>query len=131
MLRVQSPLSQDLEQLVYKVIGCCIAVHRALGPGLLENIYARAVAIELELSGIPFARESEFRVTYRGYPLCLQRVDFVVDHRILLELKSVDHLTPVHRAQVFSYLGVSMLPVALLINFNEVVLQDGIKRIIR
>ncbi len=105
-------------------------VHRVLGPGLLESPYSRAVAIELTEKGIPFEREKEFVVMYRGQPLCRHRIDFVVDGRVLLELKAVDRLTPVHRAQVHSYLRISQIPVGLLMNFNEVLLQDGIKRII-
>jgi GxxExxY protein len=97
---------------------------------LLESPYSRAAAIELTASGIPFEREKEYLVTYRGQPLCQHRVDFVVDGRLLLEIKSVDRLNSVHRAQVLSYLRVSKLPVGLLINFNEVVLQNGLKRII-
>jgi GxxExxY protein len=130
MLRIQSPLPSDLEEVVHKTIGCCIEVHRILGSGLLESPYSKAAAIELTVNGIPFEREKEYLVTYRGQPLCHQRVDFVVDGRLLLELKAVDRLTAVHRAQVLSYLRLSRLPIALLINFNEVVLRNGIKRII-
>ena len=130
MLRIQSPLPSDLEDVVHKTIGCCIEVHRILGSGLLESPYSKAAAIELTVNGIPFEREKEYLVTYRGQPLCHQRVDFVVDGRLLLELKAVDRLTAVHRAQVLSYLRLSKLPIALLINFNEVVLRNGIKRII-
>jgi GxxExxY protein len=130
MLRIPSPLPEDLERIVHKTIGCCIEVHRILGAGLLESPYSRASAIELTANRIPFEREKEYLVTYRGQPLCHHRVDFVVDGRLLLEIKAVDRLTAVHRAQVLSYLRVSKLPVGLLINFNEVVLQNGIKRII-
>lgn len=94
MLRVQSPLPSDLEDIVHRTIGCCVLV------------------------------------TYRGQPVCHHRIDFVVDGRLLLELKAVDRLTDTHRAQVLSYLRVSRLPVGLLINFNEIVLKNGIKRII-
>jgi GxxExxY protein len=107
-----------------------IEVHRVLGTGYLESPYSKATAIELTANGIRFEREKEYLVTYRGQPLCHHRVDFVVDGRLLLELKAVDRLTAVHRAQVLSYLRMSKLPVGLLINFNEVVLQNGIKRII-
>jgi GxxExxY protein len=130
MLRIQSPLPSDLEDVVHKTIGCCIEVHRILGSGLLESPYSKAAAIELTVNGIPFEREKEYLVTHRGQPLCHHRVDFVVDGRLLLELKAVDRLTAVHRAQVLSYLRLSKLPIALLINFNEVVLRNGIKRII-
>jgi len=130
MLRIPSPLPSDLEEIVHKTIGCCIEVHRVLGSGLLESPYSKAAAIELTANGIPFEREKEYLVTYRGQPLCHHRVDFVVDRRLLLEMKAVERLSLVHRAQVLSYLRLTKLPVALLINFNEVVLQNGIKRII-
>jgi GxxExxY protein len=96
----------------------------------LEPTYSKAIAIELEENGIRSEREKEILVSYRGRPLCTHRLDFVVDERLILEVKSVEHLTPVHRAQVHNYLGVSKIRVGLLINFNVVVLRDGIKRII-
>jgi GxxExxY protein len=130
MLRIQSPLPADLEDIVHKTIGCCVEVHRILGPGFLESPYSKAAAIELTANGIAFEREKEYSITYRGQPLCHHRVDFVVDGRLLLELKAVDRLTDVHRAQVLSYLRATRLSVGLLINFNEVVLRHGIKRII-
>ena len=130
MLQIQSKLDASLEDLVYRTIGCCIAVHRELGPGLLETIYQRAVAIELNAAGIPFERERPFPVTYRGKRLYLHRVDLVVSGQILLELKAVDRVHPVHRAQAISSLRVSKLPVALLVNFNVAVLPQGLSRIV-
>jgi GxxExxY protein len=130
MLRIPSPLPSELEEVVHRTIGCCIEVHRVLGTGLLELPYSKATGVELTANGIPYEREKEYVVTYRGQPLCHHRVDFVVDSRLLLELKAVDRITAIHRAQVLSYLRLSKLPVALLINFNEVVLKNGINRII-
>src|SRR4051812_27120506 len=78
MLRVQSPLSADVEQLVHDTIGCCIRVHRELGPGLFERIYSRALCIELKASGIQFEREKRYMVTYRGEAVCDQYLDLVV-----------------------------------------------------
>ncbi len=130
MLRIPARLSPELEELVHRVIGCCIAVHRALGPGLLEGIYTRAICIELTADGISFETEKEFPVTYRGELLCTQRLDFVVANEILLEIKSVENLGPVHHAQLLNYLHISKLPIGLLMNFNVAVLQDGIKRIV-
>ena len=130
MWRILSPLSEELEALVHKTIGNCITVHRALGPGLLESIYSRAICIELEINGIPFEREKDIPVSYRGRLLCHNRLDIVVDQRLVLEVKSVEYITPVHRAQVLSYLRVSGIAVGLLVNFNVPVLQDGVKRII-
>jgi len=130
MLRIPTPLSHGLEELIHRVIGCCINVHRDLGPGLLENVYARAGRIELTQAGISYEAEKAVPIMYRGEVLCHHRLDIVVADTLLLELKAVDYITPVHRAQVLSYLRVSQLPVALLINFNVPILQDGIKRII-
>jgi GxxExxY protein len=130
MLRIPSPFPTDYEEIVTRVIGCCITVHRALGPGLLESIYSRAMCLELTAGGIPFEREREIPVTYRDALLCVQRLDFVVDHKIVLELKSVDRFVPVHRAQLLSYLRISGLKLGLLVHFNVPVLQDGLKRIV-
>ena len=128
MLRVQSPLPADVEQLVHDTIGCCIAVHRALGPGLLEKIYSRAVGIELTAAGIPFEREKRYPVRYRGELLCEQYVDFVVGDQIVLEIKSVEQIAPVHHGQIVNYMRVAGLRAGLLMNFNVVVLPDGMIR---
>ena len=130
MLRVKSDLPVETEDLANRVIGCCIDVHRALGPGLLETIYARAVCIELDHAGILYQREREIPVTYRGELLCQQRLDIVVADQIILEIKSVEHINPVHRAQLTTYLRISKIRLGLLFNFNVAILQDGIKRII-
>src|SRR5262249_5941904 len=130
MLRLQSPLSDETELLITKTIGCCVAVHKELGPGLLEGIYARALRIELGVSNIPFESERVIPITYRNVFLCYQRVDLVVAEQIVLELKSIERLGPVHRAQVLKYLRASRLRVGLLVNFNVAVMQDGLRRII-
>jgi GxxExxY protein len=131
MLTVQSPLPQETEKLIHDTIGCCIAVHRALGPGLLELIYARAIGLELAAAGIAFEREKAYAVTYRGEVLCEQHLDFVVERTLVLEIKSVDLLAPVHHAQLLSYMRVSQLRAGLLMNFNVAVLRDGLVRKIR
>ena len=130
MLRIPTELPDDLETLIHRTIGCCITVHRTLGPGLLETIYGRAVGIELDEQGIVFETEKPFPISYRGQLLCHQRLDFVVAAQLVLEIKSVDHLDPVHRAQLLSYLRGSKLRAGLLINFNVPVLQDGLKRVV-
>jgi GxxExxY protein len=130
MLRLQSPRSDETELLVTKTIGCCVAVHKELGPGLLESVYARAVRIELGLSNIPFESEYVIPIAYRGVFLCYQRLDLLVAEQIVLELKSVERLGPVHRAQILKYLRATRLRVGILVNFNVAVLQDGLRRII-
>ena len=130
MLTVSSQLDDEVEALIHRVIGYCIRVHRELGPGLLERIYRRAICIELQSEGVPFEVEKSFPVWYRGHLLCDQRVDIVVAGRILLEVKALDRLAPVHRAQVMSYLRGSGLRIGLLMNFNVPVLPDGLHRIV-
>jgi GxxExxY protein len=130
MLRVSSPLPEDLELLVHEVIGCCIAVHRALGSGLLEGIYSKAICLELNAAGIAFEREKALPVMYRGQLLCEHRLDFLVGKAVILEIKSVEHLIPIHHSQLLNYMRIAHVRVGLLMNFNVVVLQDGIKRLI-
>src|SRR5438309_1794660 len=102
MLRIATNLDRDLEDLVHRTIGCCIAVHRELGPGLVEQIYQRAVGIELQTAGISFEREKPFSVLYRGSRLYVHRLDLVVADQIMLELKAIERLHSVHQAQVLS-----------------------------
>src|SRR5262245_59471244 len=104
MLTVKSDLPGETEDLARRVIGCCINVHRVLGSGLLDAIYTSAVCIELDYAGIGFQREKPVPVVYREQLLCHQRLDIVVADRIILEIKSVEHLNPVHRAQLTTYL---------------------------
>jgi GxxExxY protein len=130
MLHLTSPLSRELEELVQQTIGSCIGVHRELGPGLLETIYQRAVSYELEASGVPFEREKPIWINYRGKRLYLHRLDLVISGQLLLELRAVDRLHPVHHAQVLSSLRASKLRLALLVNFNVALLRQGIRRIV-
>jgi GxxExxY protein len=124
MLRVPTPFPDELERLIHNTIGCGIQVHRLLGPGLLERIYVRALCLELEASGLAFEMERLFPVFYRGHLLREQRVDLVVGGQLVVEAKAVDHINPVHHAQVMSYLRVSGLKVALLMNFNVAFRMD-------
>jgi len=111
------------------VIGCALEVHRQLGPGLLESAYEAALAYELEQQGISHERQVELPVFYKGAHLdCNYRLDMVVDGQLLLELKSVDGIDPIHEAQLLTYLRLSGLRTGLLINFNETLLRNGIKR---
>ena len=128
MLGIPSPLSDEVEALIHDTIGCCIAVHRALGPGLLESIYSRAVSLEFSAAGISFEREKAYPVMYRGQLLCEQHLDFVVGNQIVLEIKSIERLGSVHYSQLLNYMRVSKLRVGLLMNFNVAVLQDGMAR---
>ena len=115
-----------------EIIGACIEVHRHLGPGLLESAYELCLAHELSLRGLRFERQRPVPVKYKGARLdCGYRLDLVVADTFLIELKAVDHLTPVHQAQVLTYLKLTGLPVALLVNFNVTNLKHGLRRLTR
>lgn len=121
----------DLDALVNRVIGAAIEVHRVLGPGFLESVYEAALCAELEERGIPYARQAVVEVSYKGRPVGESRLDLLIDHRLILELKATDALAPIHVAQVLSYLRATNLHLGLLINFNVPRLRDGgIKRVI-
>jgi GxxExxY protein len=129
-LRITSPFPAEFEQIVSSVVDGALAVHKELGPGLLEGVYADAMAIELAYRGLKYERERRITLTYRGKPLRSHRLDLVVDNRILLELKAVERLMPIHRSQVIGYLRASALRLALLINFNTDWLRSQIKRVV-
>jgi GxxExxY protein len=127
---VSSTLPPDTEHVVSRVIGCALAVHRELGPGFLESIYASALAIELTANGIPFERERAVWVHYRGTPIPGQRIDFIVASAVIVEIKAVARMDPVFQAKLMSYLRTTGLRVGLLINFNTPLLKEGIKRVV-
>jgi GxxExxY protein len=129
-LRIASPLPDDLEELVHETIGACIAVHAEVGPGLLEGVYARALAIELESRGISYETERLIPIAYKGQPLGDYRVDVLVGGRLILELKAVERLLPVHVAQMLTYLRMTKCRIGLLVNFNVEVLRGGIRRVV-
>jgi len=108
----------ELDDLIYRVIGCMIAVHKELGPGFLENVYHRALELELAHHGIRFESEIEIELAYRGKPVGKHRLDLLVEGTLILELKTVDELHKKHYAQVRSYLKASGKPVGLLVNFS-------------
>lgn len=120
-----------MNDLSHQVIGLCIEVHRELGPGLLESAYEEALAYELAKAGLAFDRQREVPLRYRGIELsCDYRLDFVVEGQLLLELKAVSELLPIHQAQLLTYLKLERLQLGLLVNFNVPVLKDGIRRVI-
>ena len=114
----------------YRVIGAAMEVHRVLGAGFLESVYGDALAIELEECGILFEKEVEVSVNYKGRKVGTGRMDFIIDRTIVVELKAVESLRPVHDAQVISYLKMTGYPLGLLINFNVPLLKEGIRRLI-
>jgi GxxExxY protein len=129
-MRIPSPLSEELDNLVRKVIGACIRVHSELGPGLLETSYSRALARELGACRIPFDVEVVVPVIYRGEAVSHQRIDLFVDRQIVVEVKAVERLAPIHIAQVLSYLKVTGVRVGLLVNFNATRVQEGLRRVV-
>jgi GxxExxY protein len=120
---------QGLNRISGRIIGAAIEVHRVLGPGLLESTYEACLDFELRRQGLPIRRQWPLPVTYKGTEIDRQyRLDLVVAERILLEIKAVEQLLPIHQAQVLSYLRLSGLPLGLLINFHSATLKDGIRR---
>jgi GxxExxY protein len=122
--------SREVDELARTVIGAALEVHRALGPGYQEGIYEEALAFELTQTGLDFERQRTFQVTYKDHTVGEGRIDFLVDGRLVVELKAIDKLQPVHRAQVISYLKATSCQLGLLINFNESLLRSGIQRIV-
>lgn len=103
----------------FKINGAIYEVHKALGPGLLEKVYQEALEKELKFQGIPFEREKSFTITYKGEELEQKYIaDFVIYDKIVVELKAVEELLPVHKAQVINYLALTGLKLGLLVNFN-------------
>ncbi len=114
-----------------EIIGAAIEVHRHLGPGLLESTYEECMSHELNLRGLSFERQKPLAVTYKDKNLdCGYRLDIVVEGLVILELKAVDRIEPIHEAQLLTYLKLSDLKLGILINFNVPVLKNGIKRIV-
>jgi GxxExxY protein len=119
-----------VDELAHAVIGAAIEVHRLLGPGYLESVYQRALEVELQLRGIPFQPQRPAAVLYKGQDVGEGVLDFLVGEVLVVELKVADALAPIHKAQVISYLKATGLHLGLLINFNSVLLKDGIQRVI-
>jgi GxxExxY protein len=123
-------ISQEDEAIAHRVIGAAIEVHRLLGPGFLESIYERALLHELELRGLKAERQKPVLVPYKDIQIEGQRIDLLVGGRVIVELKTVDAIAPIHQAQLLSYLKTTKLRLGLLINFKEIVLKDGLKRVV-
>jgi GxxExxY protein len=123
--------SRDNDPLTEKIIGFAIEVHRQLGPGLLESAYEECLCYELRQSGLIFRRQVPLPVVYKTIRLdCGYRIDIIVEEKVILELKTVERLIPVHDAQLLTYLKLSSIRTGLLLNFNSPVLKDGIRRMV-
>ena len=126
---VAEDFNPELTALSHRVIGSCIDVHRALGPGLLESVYVDLLCHDLDLKGIPYARETMIEISYTGrYFTTKLRADLIVDNRIILELKAVKEIVPVFESQIMTYMKLANIELGLLINFNVPLLKDGIHR---
>jgi len=127
--RTKSAIGLVHEDLTGEIIAAAMDVHRELGPGLLESAYEISMCRELTLKGIPFRSQVEIPVEYKGVRLdCGYRIDLLVDNRVVVELKSIEHLQRVHEARLITYLRLSGMHVGLLINFNVPILRQGIVR---
>jgi GxxExxY protein len=123
-------MASDNDLLTERVIGLAIDVHRQLGPGLLESAYEECLCYELAHAKLGFRRQVALPVVYKSVRLdCGYRLNVVVENRLILELKTVERLLPVHQAQIITYLRLSGIPTGLLLNFNSAVLKQGIRRL--
>lgn len=121
----------SLKELTEKIIGAAVEIHKVLGPGLLESAYEGCLAHELSLLNVSFERQVPLQVTYKSFVLdCGYRLDFLVEKMVVLELKAVEALQPIHEAQLLTYLKLGGWPIGLLINFNVPLVTKGIKRIV-
>jgi GxxExxY protein len=125
------PRFEKADRLSHEVIGAAIEVHRILGPGLLESIYEKCLLRELELRGIPVLNQEEVTIEYKGAVFKeILKFDLLVDGCLLLELKAVQGVLPIHKAQLLSYMKLLDVPLGLLFNFHEIRLIDGLSRLI-
>jgi len=119
-----------VDRVAHDVIGAAIDVHRELGPGYLESVYDAALAFELTARGLYYRRQSPIPVPYKGHVIGEFRADFIVGEVVVVELKAVEKVLPVHHAQVLSYLKAGAYQVGLLLNFNVPLLRDGVRRFV-
>ena len=122
--------TEEVDRLAYTVIGAAIEVHRVLGAGFLESVYQEALCLELQLQRIRFIPQAPVAVNYKGASVGEGKLDFLVGNSLIVELKAVENLAPIHNAQVLSYLKMTGHRLGLLISFNVPILKQGIKRIV-
>jgi GxxExxY protein len=126
------PIPGEDERIAHAVIGAAIEVHRILGPGLLESVYRKALRYELSLRGFSSEEESSLSVQFKDLRIEGQRVDLLVERRVIVELKCADQFAPIHEAILLSYLKSTSLRLGLMLNFKTVTLKEGgIKRVVR
>ena len=121
----------DSDPLTQRIIGFAIEVHRQLGPGLLESAYEECLCFELKEASLRFQRQVPLPVIYKSVRLdCGYRMDLVIEDKVVVELKTVERLMPVHEAQLLTYLKLSRIPIGLLLNFSSAILKDGLRRLV-
>lgn len=119
----------EINKITEIIIGCAIEVHRNLGPGLLESTYEECLVYELEIAGLSCERQKPLPIIYKSIELnCGYRIDLLVENKVVVELKTVDCFNSVHEAQILTYMKLAEKEVGLLINFNVVLLKNGVKR---
>lgn len=124
-------IPEDVERLSTMAVDAAFSVHSALGPGLLESAYQACFAYELGLRGVAYQKELLVPLNYKG--VCIEvgfRADIIIEQKLLIELKAVEQVLPIHKAQVITYLKLTRLPLGILINFNEVLIKHGIQRVL-
>jgi GxxExxY protein len=125
------PQSSENNALTYEIIGCAIAVHKELGPGLLESVYEEAFYRKLSDAGLTVEKQPKIRVPFEGELLRRSfRPDFLVGEKVVVEIKSVASVLPLHQAQLLTYMKLARVPLGLIINFNVLLLTKGVKRLI-
>lgn len=127
---MRNTLNYPFKDITEKIISCAIEVHSSLGPGLLESIYEEALAHEFVLRGMMFEKQREISLDYKGKTIGKHRLDFLIEDKVILELKAVETMHSLFEAQLLTYLKVMNKRVGLLINFNVVSLKEGIKRMV-
>jgi GxxExxY protein len=113
-----------------RIIGCAIEVHKYLGPGLLESVYESALCVEFKANSLPFKRQVGIPLYYKGELISEHRPDLIVDEKVIVEVKSVEALAPIHMAQLLTYLRVTSLRVGLILNFNSPTMKQGTRRVV-
>ena len=124
-------MSNEEEHIVSRVLDCAFNVHRILGPGFKESIYQRAMCLEMDSRGLRFECEKKIDVRYRQWVIPGQRIDLLVEGRVLVEIKDIPRLRKIHESQVFSYLKTMDLRVGLLLNFKAQMMKQGLKRVVK
>jgi GxxExxY protein len=119
-----------LDELAHRVLGASIEVHRHLGPGLDEALYETALCVAFGLRGISYQRQVIVDVSYKGVKIGQKRIDLLIENKILVELKAVESIASIHTAQVITYLKITNIKLGLIINFNSILLKDGIRRVV-